>query len=121
MGRVALVPEYLVVEILKAPPDMSSAALSRQFGIRNQEIVCDIRKGRTRRNVAPDLPRIDARTMRRTCADCKLFDPKPQEYDEESHKFIEGFRRCNIGIPECETDLNFARACSAFIDLTDVG
>jgi hypothetical protein len=121
MGRVVSIPEPVVIEILKAPPDMSSAVLARQLGIRNQETVCDIRKGRTRRNVAPDLPRFDAKMARRTCANCKLFEPEPKEYDEESHQFIRGFRCCSIGIPECETDLNFARACSAFIDLTDVG
>lgn len=121
MARPVLVPEDLVIKILKAPLDTSNAALARQLGIRNPETVWDIRQGRTRRNVARELPRIDARTMRRTCADCKLFEPKPREYDEESHRFIKGFRRCSIGIPECETDLNFARACSAFIDLTVLG
>ena len=121
MARPVLVPEALVVKILEAPLDASNATLAKQLGIRQAATVWDIRQGRTRRNVAPELPRIDARTMRRTCADCKLFEPKPREYDEESHKFIKGFRRCSIGIPECESDLNFARACSAFIDLTDVG
>ena len=121
MARPVLVPEDLVIKILKAPLDTSNAALARQLGIKQQATVWDIRQGRTRRNVAPELPRVNARMMRRTCANCKLFEPKPRQYDEESHKFIKGFRRCSIGIPECETDLNFARACSAFIDLTDVG
>lgn len=121
MGRLHLVPDDAIIQILTAPLDMSNETLARQLGIKNYQTVSDIRIGRTRRNVAPELPRVDARTMRRTCADCKLFEPKPRQYDEESHKFIKGFRRCNIGIPECETDLNFARVCSAFIDLADAG
>ena len=120
MGRVTLVPEALVIQILEAPPDVSSAALARQLGIKSQETVCDIRKGRTRRNVAPELPRFDAKMVRRTCANCKLFEPEPRQYDEESHQFVRGFRRCSIGIPECNEDLNFAKACSCFVDLDDV-
>ena len=121
MVRPVKVPESAVIQILQAPLDVSNATLARQLGIRHHETVWDIRQGRTRRNVAPELPRIDARTMRRTCADCKLFEPGPRQYDEELDVYTKGYRRCNIGIPECATDLNFARACSAFIDLTNVG
>jgi hypothetical protein len=107
-------PEPIVRAILSAPLDMSCTELARRHKIVNHSTVTDIRTGRTRRSICPDLPRTPAGVLLRTCADCVLFEASPRRFDDDSGVDTRRPGYCSIGIPECLESPTFARSCSAF-------
>jgi len=107
-------PEPIVRAILSAPLDVSCTELARRYKIANHSTVTDIRTGRTRRSICPDLPRTPAAMLLRTCADCVLFEASPRRFDDDDGNDTRRPGCCSIGIPECLESPTFARSCSAF-------
>ena len=107
-------PEPIVRAILSASLDVSCTELARRHKIANHSTVTDIRTGRTRRSICPDLPRTPIAVLLRTCADCVLFEASPRRFDDDNGVDVRRAGYCSIGIPECLESPTFARSCSAF-------
>lgn len=113
-------PEPIVRSILTAPLDVSCTELARRHKIVNHSTVTDIRTGRTRRSICPDLPRVPAAVLMRTCQDCKLFEASPRRFDDDDGVDVRRPGYCTIDIPECLEGITFARSCSAFQPRTQI-
>ena len=107
-------PEPIVRAILSAPLDVSCTELARRHSIGNHSTVTDIRTGRTRRSICPDLPRTPVAVLLRTCADCVLFEASTLRFDADDVVDARRPGYCSIGIPECLDSPTFARSCSVF-------
>jgi hypothetical protein len=107
-------PEPIVRAILTASLDISCTELARRHKIAHHTTVTDIRTGRARRSTCPDLPRVSAAVLMRTCQDCKLFEASPRRFDDDDGVDTRRVGFCTIDIPECLESLSFARSCSAF-------
>ena len=107
-------PEPIVRAILSASLDVSCTELARRLGVANHSTVTDIRTGRTRRSICPDLPRTPIAVLLRTCADCLLFEASHRRFDDDDGADVRRAGYCSIGIPECLESPTFARSCSAF-------
>jgi hypothetical protein len=108
-------PEATVRAILLAPADVSCSELARRHGLAISSSATDIRTGRTRASICPDLPRISLATLMRTCRECRLFEASPRRFDTEDGVDTSRAGYCSIGIPECLESPTFARSCSAFV------
>jgi hypothetical protein len=107
-------PEPIVRAILTASLDISCTELARRHGVANSTTVADIRTGRKRRSICPDLPRVSAAVLMRTCQDCKLFEASPRRFYDDDGVDTRRVGFCTIDIPECLESLTFARSCAAF-------
>ena len=107
-------PEPIVRAILTASLDISCTELARRHKIAHHTTVTDIRTGRARRSICPDIPRVSAAVLMRTCQDCKLFEVSFRRFDDDDGVDVRRPGYCTIDIPECLESLTFARSCSAF-------
>jgi hypothetical protein len=106
--------EAIARQILTAPCEMGSSALSKQVGL-SRQMVRQIRMGESYADVLPHLPRIDPVQMQRSCLDCKLFDSQPRRLRDAEGLDTRTHGRCSIGIPEAE-NIYYARGCGAFVE-----
>jgi len=113
-------PELIVRAILTASLDISCTELARRHKIAHHTTVTDIRTGRARRSICPDLPRVSAAVLMRTCQDCKLFEASPRRFDDDDGVDVRRPGYCTIDIPECLEGITFARSCSAFQPRTQI-
>jgi DNA-binding CsgD family transcriptional regulator len=107
-------PEPIVRAILTASLDISCTELACRHKISHHTTVTDIRTGRARRSICPDLQRVSAAVLMRTCQDCKLFEANPRRFYDDDGVDTRRPGYCTIGIPECLESPTFARSCSAF-------
>lgn len=106
------VREALARSVLTASPDVPHVALARQLGMA-PESVRRVRIGLLWATVAPELPRLEADRVVRTCLSCRLFNRRSYRLKVNGQDRLL-YGRCSLGYPEAADNHNWARSCEAY-------
>lgn len=115
MDDLATLPRAKALRaILEAPPDVPHSTLGKRYHL-HRETVRRFRIGVLWADVLPEMPRIPAEQMARTCLTCNIFNHRVRFERNDHREKIKVLGDCTIGIPEARHHVKWARCCNAYI------
>ena len=100
--------EAITRAVLEAPASWSLQRVADLVGI-HRDTARRIRYGLMNADVVLDLPRLDPKIMRRSCAGCTHFSFNP----DRRHVVGDVIGTCDFEFPE-SSDINYARECNSY-------